>query len=1017
MNSNKIAIELKKSIYHNCWLEVVYENKQGVKSKYWLDVLNIFPSGKMIVDGFYLSGKLDPIELHIYFDQIKSAKAVENSYHKNHEELIKKLEEKIDEFKFLKTKQLNLNIFDYYADCNLYDTTPYQSKYKMIEDIDKFVIKPTGYDLNNSQFLTMVKEVKLQNKKDKKISNINRNICINLLSIGTSRGLYILAYKNLRLDIKNKKLVPDEEITINYEFIVNKEKDIESRMSISKFLAEDDQYLLKDFEKNSKIITDKIMEYSQYDGKVDDSPYIVFLDRNICVDLRREYNGIKQMYYDKSDDIPAPIKVFLGEPPKTGERKSKPIILYDQDKINLDQLRVINKAVKNDVTYVQGPPGTGKTNTILSVILTAFFNDSSILVTSNNNHPMNSVYNSLSKLKFEQTSLPLPIIRLGNKNSVAKALDSIKALYNRCKDIEVYEKALSKRKDERSEKTKDLSNLLENYEKKLNLLQKKKTLEDIVDIYSKSLFDVVLNIQGLQLNEVKKDLEKIGNIDTATALQYIDKDIKSIYQFLYYKSAEHILKLRFPRNEELLTIVNMHSETPEQINNKVLAFNKYLQSDKNLDNFTKIFPIVVTTNSSACRLGSPKPHFDLTVMDEASQCNSAISLVPIIRGKRLLLVGDPQQLNPVILLDPIKNKILRKKFHITDEYDYINQSIYKSFLAVDPFSDEILLSYHYRCSPKIIQFNNKKFYNNKLQICSKSTIEDPLVFIDHKNAESEGKNTSISEIEDIVEYIKKNRENQSIGIITPFVRQKELINAVLKEEKIENIACGTVHAFQGDEKDIILFSSAITKNTHQHTYEWLKGNTELINVATSRAKNRLVIFSDKEALDKLHKNGEKDDFFELCDYVKSNGISKVSNNCSSASRALGYKTYATKTETEFLENLRQALGIISGERCSVEHNVSIKDVFEDEDEEINMFFTGHFDFVIYKKGYISKRKIPCIAFELNGPEHDDPKQAERDRKKQAIAKKHNFTLIPVKNSYSRRYYFIKDILEEYMKTV
>ena len=38
-------------------------------------------------------------------------------------------------------------------------------------------------------------------------------------------------------------------------------------------------------------------------------------------------------------------------------------------------------------------------------------------------------------------------------------------------------------------------------------------------------------------------------------------------------------------------------------------------------------------------------------MDEASQCNTAVSLVPIIRGKNLMLVGDPQQLSPVILLD------------------------------------------------------------------------------------------------------------------------------------------------------------------------------------------------------------------------------------------------------------------------------------------------------------------------------------------------------------------------------
>mgnify|MGYP000625844177 CR=1 FL=1 len=105
---------------------------------------------------------------------------------------------------------------------------------------------------------------------------------------------------------------------------------------------------------------------------------------------------------------------------------------------------------------------------------------------------------------------------------------------------------------------------------------------------------------------------------------------------------------------------------------------------------------------------------DMVVMDEASQGNIATSLVPILRGESLMLVGDPQQLNPVILLNPVVNQKLRKMYQITDEYDYIKNSIYKAFLACDSVSREILLSHHYRCNRQIIQFNNKKYYNGKL---------------------------------------------------------------------------------------------------------------------------------------------------------------------------------------------------------------------------------------------------------------------------------------------------------------
>ena len=59
---------------------------------------------------------------------------------------------------------------------------------------------------------------------------------------------------------------------------------------------------------------------------------------------------------------------------------------------------------------------------------------------------------------------------------------------------------------------------------------------------------------------------------------------------------------------------------------------------------------------SAHKLGEPKPLFDMTIIDEASQCNTAVSLVPIIRGENLMLVGDPQQLNPVVVLDEFTNQ-------------------------------------------------------------------------------------------------------------------------------------------------------------------------------------------------------------------------------------------------------------------------------------------------------------------------------------------------------------------------
>ena len=192
---------------------------------------------------------------------------------------------------------------------------------------------------------------------------------------------------------------------------------------------------------------------------------------------------------------------------------------------------------------------------------------------------------------------------------------------------------------------------------------------------------------------------------------------------------------------------------------RVKAFNQYLSVEENMRKFQRIFPLIATTCISAHRLGPPKQYFDMVIMDEASQCNTAVSLVPIIRGENLMLVGDPQQLQPVILLDRKSNDLLKERYSIGPEYDYVENSIYKTYLACDPVSDEILLHSHYRCHPKIIGFNNKKYYNGKLDIKSPDDGKQPLKFLDIPDAQATVKNTAPSEAQQIIEYIRNNRRD------------------------------------------------------------------------------------------------------------------------------------------------------------------------------------------------------------------------------------------------------------------
>ena len=377
-----------------------------------------------------------------------------------------------------------------------------------------------------------------------------------------------------------------------------------------------------------------------------------------------------------------------------------------------------------------------------------------------------------------------------------------------------------------------------------------------------------------------------------------------------------------------------------------------------------------------------------------------------------MLVGDPQQLSPVILLDETVNERLKKRYDVSDAYDYRKNSVYKTFLACDAVSDEILLHNHYRCNRRIIEFNNRKFYSSKLNICSESQEERPLVYVDVENDGVGQRNTAPEEIRAILDYVREHPD-QSIGIITPFVNQKNLINEELEAAGAKRVTCGTVHAFQGDEKDVILFSTALTDQTREGTYGWLKNNKELINVATSRAKDRLIVFSSEKNLERLHREGEEDDLYELVCYVRSNGTTEVTPR-QADSRALGVKPFSTATEEAFLQNLTHALESVwlTQNRYHVYREVPISQVFADNTGCNDLFYTGRFDFVVYMRQ--GEAELPVLAIELDGKEHlEDAAVMARDRKKEAICAAHHLQMIRVENSYARRYNYMKDILISY----
>jgi len=702
---NKICKAVFRAIHEGKWLQIEYLNKENKMTKFWVGINDLNWKRKYLsVDGMHMvQGTLENYDW-IAIDRIQSAVVIDGSYQIKNERLIEDIKYNPENYEALFGNVANLKILNYLEECNKLDTTPYYTDFALLKYFDGDSLQKSAvegcYRLTNEQYHALIQQFTNDASKTNQLKKIELGLNVLSVHVPNQKGLYVLAYRRLLFDIKARCLRPDEEITICYEYEL-----LERKQSIRQFLDADDYGLLEKFEENQELIKDKITHGNRWVKGVDDMPYMIAIGRNHTVDLNSEYNEIIQMY--EEDRVTLPIRAFFGDLLARPVRKKEYPFAILNKQINLDQLLAINNAMKYPLAYIQGPPGTGKTNTIINTITTAFFNERTVLFSSYNNHPIDGVFEKLRNLKCWYGRIPFPIVRLGNRDKVMEALAYMRNLYYEVQKIRILEENLEKNKMREMEKVHALSQLLKRYEELIELQEKKETLQKLEDTQQKH-FTFYADLHDRQMGQIKNRQNELGRVSVEEALKLLPQDEKYLMNYLYFASAKYIKRLDEPKNEYLRTIILSDAE------DRVEQFNQYLSEEKNVEQFLRIFPIVATTCISAHRIGNPKQYFDMVILDEASQCNTAMSLVPIIRGENLMLVGDPQQLNPVIVLNPAVNDLMKKMYYVTDEYDYIKNSIYKTYLSCDAVSHETLLSHHYRCHKDIIEFSNRKYYHGKL---------------------------------------------------------------------------------------------------------------------------------------------------------------------------------------------------------------------------------------------------------------------------------------------------------------
>jgi hypothetical protein len=257
--------------------------------------------------------------------------------------------------------------------------------------------------------------------------------------------------------------------------------------------------------------------------------------------------------------------------------------------------------------------------------------------------------------------------------------------------------------------------------------------------------------------------------------------------------------------------------------------------------------------------------FDLVIMDEASQ-SDARELPALLRGKKVLVVGDDRQVSPTAAFLSIAN-IGRLRENYLKEFPYRVQvepgaSLYDLARVMFP-AQYVLLKEHFRCVEPIIRFS-MQFYNEPLVPLrvpkAIERLDPPLVDILVEDGERRGKSkvnpaeakVIVDEIERIVNdpvlsHLGGDREHpRSIGVISLIgAEQAAYIQRSLIERIGENlmlhhrVACGDSATFQGDERDIIFLSMVADQRRKQSQTALLY--EQRFNVALSRARDRMIL--------------------------------------------------------------------------------------------------------------------------------------------------------------------------------
>jgi hypothetical protein len=698
--------------------------------------------------------------------------------------------------------------------------------------------------------------------------------------------------------------------------------------------------------------------------------------------------------------------------------------------INASQLEAVERAFTSQISVIEGPPGTGKTQTILNIIANIVLRGNTVAILSNNNPAVENVYEKLDKAE-----LGYLVARLGNKgnktsffdhlpvapsniSAPAPAMEQIQTVLRKLKQYLHAQNTAAQLQAEIDELTIEQRYLLQ--WQRENQVAASVSL-DKYKLSPRTSADLMAYLAHLAEKRIKlKDrIELLLNFKIWRMKPFGDRELRKLViyalQLHYYEKALQDKKSALAVHQEVLHQGNFRALlddlTIKSMDHLKHHLHQHVQDQtafdsanyrKVFDAFVKRFPIIGSGTHSIINSIGSDVILDYVIIDEASQQDIVPGILALGCAKNLIIVGDKKQLahiprNLGIASPPVA-------FYDCEKYSLLDS-------CMNVFKDTIpktLLKEHYRCHPRIIQFCNQQFYDNRLIAMTQDAGEKSLKLLVTAKGNHTRNNANLRELDSLLATLKWDGKSEwdgenSRGFIAPYNAQVDLSREYLPADFVNQ----TVHKFQGKECDEIVFSTVLDKKRRSQESLGFVDDPHLINVAVSRAKNLFTLVTGEDVFSANNKH-----IAALVRYIEYYADEKQIHRAPVVSAFdLLYKEYDQslkrlnarlqpsdsryKSEQIVAQILREALSQKACQAMKFHSQIlliqlaSLSNGTLTSREREFMKNRASCDFVLYFK----VGKTPLGVIEVDGSSHGEPLQVERDALKDSILRKSGIPLL------------------------